>query len=126
MKSIEWLAGLLEGEGCFSSMPSGSSGLYTTPVVQVAMTDKDVIANAHEVFEHIGGRGINTRERQLPSGKTCYHLSVTGLPAVRIMCSVLPYMGNRREEAILGVIAEWNPVKYKEAVAFKQQIQGVA
>ena len=35
IREIEWLAGLLEGEGCFS--------FDRRPVIQVQMTDEDVV-----------------------------------------------------------------------------------
>lgn len=126
MRSIEWLAGLLEGEGCFTQKHNGSGTGYTTPNVEVAMTDRDVILAAKELFESVGGRTINTAVRSLPSGKECVHVRVSGLPAVRIMHAVLPFMGERRTQAIRSIIKEWKPVQYKAAVAFKRQLQGVA
>lgn len=44
MKEIYWLAGLLEGEGCFHAYRQGRKKTPNPLVqVQVAMTDKDVV-----------------------------------------------------------------------------------
>ena len=124
MKSIEWLAGLLEGEGCFSKQRN-TSNHCTTPLVEVVMVDLDIIEKAKSLFEDIGGRKIKIRKRYLHSGKIAYHCSVTGLPAVKIMLVVLPFMGARRSSCIHTVIAEWNPVQYKEAVEYRRTLRGI-
>jgi hypothetical protein len=124
MKSIEWLAGLLEGEGCFLTNPSRSSGLYTTPSVVLCMTDYDVVKEAGKIFEVIGGRRTNICKPVLPSGKIAYRLYCTGLPAAKIMYSVLPFMGERRALKIRTVLRAWAPVKYKAAVLFKAEKLG--
>jgi hypothetical protein len=124
MRSVEWLSGLLEGEGCFSDMISGTSGLYTTPLISLVMTDHDVIEEAAKVIFEVGGRETKIRKRLLPSGKTAYLIYLTGLPAAKVMHSVLNHMGARRTVKIKSILAAWNPKKYKEAVVFKTIIEG--
>lgn len=126
MKSIEWLAGLLEGEGCFSEMISGSSGKYTTPLISLVMTDKDVVESANVLFQQLSGRSIRVNERTLASGKVAYSLFLTGLPAAKVMQAIYPLMGHRRAEKIKLILSLWEPVKYKEAVLFKQQLSEVS
>lgn len=90
-KDVAWLAGLLEGEGYFGLRRKGSS-IY----IQVSMVDGDVIERAKEVF---GCGYIQTYV--LPSGKTCYKLSVLRQEDVRYwMRLLLPYMGERRSARI--------------------------
>lgn len=125
MRSVEWLAGLMEGEGCFSDMISGSSGFYTTPLISLVMTDHDVIEEAAKVIFTVGGRETKIRKRLLPSGKTAYVIYLTGLPAAKVMYAILPSMGSRRTVKIKEILAAWNPKKYKEAVVFKGALEGV-
>lgn len=123
MKSIEWLAGLLEGEGCFSDMRSGPGGKHRTPLISCWMTDGDVIEEAQAVITEIGGRPAKINSRIIKSGKTVYGVFITGLPAVKIMWAVLPHMGQRRSAKILDIISSWNPVVYKDAIAFRKELQ---
>jgi hypothetical protein len=125
MQSVEWLAGILEGEGHFCDTKSGSSGFYRTPVVTIYMTDNDVMEEVAKMFYQIGGRSTKTIKRPLPSGKTAYGLFLTGLPAIKVMCAVLPFMCARRSFSIRQVIAAWKPIKYRDAVEFKKAL-GVA
>ena len=123
MRSIEWLAGILEGEGTFSDVKSGSSGLYRTPLVALGMTDQDVVQEAAKICEVIGGRKIRLGRQLIKSGKISYTIYLTGLPAVRVMLAVLPYLGFRRTARIQAVLAAWNPKKYRQAVALKMELQ---
>ena len=121
MKSLEWLSGLLEGEGCFTYQRSGT-GVYRTPLVALGMTDHDVVDGAREVFERLGNRICRLHRRRLPSGKIAFDLRVTGLPAAQIMYAVLPYLGIRRAAKVREILAAWKPIKYQEIVrAFAQK-----
>lgn len=93
-----WLAGLLEGEGCF---------LWTgnTPVVKVAMTDEDVMLRASKAL------GCNLTgpypSKKKPGGgfyKPIYYAGISGRPAFAIMKKLLPIMGNRRTKKIRSIL----------------------
>jgi hypothetical protein len=88
---FSWVAGLLEGEGYFGLRRNGSSA-----VIQISMTDGDVIARAKEV---IGGGSI--RVRQLKSGKPCHILTISaqGL-VINTMTRLLPMLGHRRRARV--------------------------
>ena len=122
MRSIEWLAGLLEGEGCFTRQKHRSG--TSTPLITVVMTDEDVVGEAGTLIEHLGGRSLKIIRRMLPSGKVAFDARVTGLPAVKVMWAVLPFMGKRRSKEIHRIVSEWSPRVYKEAVAFREEILG--
>ena len=121
MHSVEWLAGLLEGEGCFTTNTPGRTGTRT-PLIGLGMTDGDVITDVQTMLTSLGGREVRRMTRQLPSGKTVYTLNLTGLPAVKVMCAILPYMGERRGAKIRAIIAQWDPRLYAEARAFKASL----
>ena len=120
---IEWLVGLMEGEGCFSVAKSGSSGKYTTPLMSLVMTDKDVLDKASHMMNAIGRRALTRCKRRLPSGKIAYQAQTTGLPATRIMMTLLPHMGKRRSAMIRSILRSWQPKIYKDAIDFKNSIR---
>ena len=71
----------------------------------------------------IGSRTVKRMSRRLPSGKRVYTLNLTGLPAVKVMCAILPYMCKRRGDKIRAIIAQWKPTKYAEAREFKASLK---
>ena len=86
------------------------------------MTDRDVVESAVKLIREIGERDMTIRTRPLPSGKTAYATSITGLPAAKVMWSVLPFMGIRRARDIRRVLTEWAPKVYREASTFRREI----
>src|SRR3990167_529857 len=115
---IMWLAGLLEGEGTFCFVQRRSR--YTTPVVSLVMTDKDVIDKAFSLMTKIGGRALTRSHRKLPSGKTAYQLQTTGMPAIKLMLRVKPYMGIRRTRTIVRIVKAWKPKIKPHVLEYKQ------
>ena len=87
-----WLAGLLEGEGCFFSAGGNCPG------IRVNMTDEDTVkyvANLLNVVAHEG---------HTPAGKPAYHCSLFGKPAIDLMLKLYPYMKSRRRAKINEVV----------------------
>jgi len=102
---IYWLAGLLEGEGCFSC--SDNNG-YPCPVVQVAMSDEDIIQRAAAIL----GGGGKVRVRLNPKGtfehkKPIYVFRTTGQEAIEWMFTLYSLMGERRRAKIEEIIITW-------------------
>jgi len=91
---VAWLAGLLEGEGCF--------GYYRGPTVKLEMTDRDVIERAHPWFSGTV-RSYDRRGMQ-----TTYTVQVYGQRAIDLMLKVRPYMGARRGAKIDAIVREWD------------------
>lgn len=91
-----WLAGILEGEGCFDS----HRGKY--PRVRVVMTDRDVVGRVATLF------GSSIRLTLLPAPKSStWHAEVQGDKAVAVMEAVLPYMGARRSAKIAEILSAY-------------------
>lgn len=103
------IIGLLEGEGYFGNSSSGGK----IPVIQINMTDKDVI----EWLANIFGCNIYSQDnsRLKPNWKVCYGLKISGRKAAIIMQLILPYMSERRTTRIKEVLDIWrnNPSKRK-------------
>lgn len=106
MADIAWLAGLLEGEGCFRvsrSDPRPGRG----PVIGVVlkMTDRDVVERAARLM------GGPLRGPVAPRGplarKPGWEVSIHGAPAAAWMMTLYPLMGARRQSAIRRALQDW-------------------
>lgn len=92
-----WLAGLLEGEGCFllvTSRHGKARREYSYPHVVVTMTDRDVIERVGKLLS----APVQTL-RPSPAGvskKIQYRVKVGNVRAVALMKQIRPYMGERR------------------------------
>ena len=90
-----YIAGLLEGEGCFYNN-SGS------PAITLGMTDEDVVRRYQSI---VGGTSIKRTENKLGLGnKTMFVTVLSGHKAIEVMKSVRPLMGLRRSQAIDDII----------------------
>ncbi len=92
-----WLAGLLEGEGCFI--------FGNTLHISLQMTDRDVVETAHRIMESHGK--ISTVDYPRLGTKPCYRFCVCGKKAVSVMVDIYPWMGDRRREKIADILLDW-------------------
>ena len=93
--NIDWLAGLLEGEGCFSIQRPNRKGRSPYPTITLAMTDEDIVRHAAEIF------GITYRHHKYTkSFKSVWVCTVTCSRAETWMTILRPYMGKRRQQQI--------------------------
>lgn len=105
-KDIHWLAGLLEGEGCFAlEKNNGSNSKSHNPRITVAMTDKDVIDRAASILH----TKVILRHRPGPTGKwkDTYWARIGGNGAIQRMMTLYPLMGVRKQGRIRKAIAHW-------------------
>ena len=96
---IEWLAGLLEGEGCFTYWHGKQVGY---PVISVGMTDLDVI----ERIAQFWNKKVQHRIRKQP-WKPFFVTAIGGTEALSQMLTLYPHMGNRRQQRIEDVLSSW-------------------
>ena len=95
---LHWLAGLLEGEGCFTTSKHpkrGTSARATT--VAVCSTDADVVERAAALM---GTKTMQRLENGPRATRALYRASVYGHAAAKLMLRVLPLMGARRQQRI--------------------------
>src|SRR6267142_4585618 len=111
-EEINWVAGILEGEGCFSTNGNGSI------IITLTMTDKDVVYKAASI---LGGNGsvieIN-KDNLKDSGfkrvlKLYYRYSVYGPNAKEWMEVLYPLMGERRRKRILQLLEIYKKIILK-------------
>jgi hypothetical protein len=97
---IAWLAGLLEGEGCFDAGLTGANSIS----VRLSMTDEDIVVRAAALLKSATGvklRGLTT------NGKTVFTTQIYGRHAAEWMMTVYGYMGQRRRARIRECLEQW-------------------
>ena len=95
---IIWLAGLLEGEGCFRL----NDGKY--PGIAVGMTDEDVIDRVADMW--------NVR---VSHHKNLWKAQINGAYAIQWMMTLYLLLGKRRREVIAEIIKFWEEYPYSRA-----------
>ena len=93
-----WLAGLLEGEGCFDCANK------VTPRIRLTMTDLDIVIRAASLM---GAHNVVEASRQTTKNKRVYVLTLHSLLSIEWMLRLYPLMGIRRQKKIEECISVW-------------------
>jgi hypothetical protein len=102
---ISWLAGLLEGEGCFGFTNSGR-----TPSIWLSMTDIDVVEKVRNLVDP--SRSINiTDDKRKENYKTMYRLTLNGTRAIQWLMTIYSLMGVRRKAKIRELLDVWKSIE---------------
>ena len=103
-RELSWLAGLMEGEGSFQWKRNNRRGTQY-PVVQLTMTDEDVVKRARQIA------GVGTLHGPYDNGpgrKPRYMWCVQKkVDSVGLMMTLYPMMGLRRQARIREILLEW-------------------
>lgn len=87
---VAWLAGLLEGEGCFVVRPKN------TPYIALKMNDKDVVEKAAALMKMTVTRPRNNYKTSFGIDK-CYYIQVYNRDVLLdVIPRMMPYFGERR------------------------------
>jgi hypothetical protein len=107
IKDLHWLAGLVEGEGCYKAQ-GGALAL------QIGMTDRDVIERAARIL----GTRVYVQPKTAPR-KCIYATVVSGPRAAGWMMTLYSLMGERRKAKIKECLAAWRGAVRKKTVCRK-------
>lgn len=105
---IAWLAGLLEGEGTFTSTA-------TYPVISMQMCDLEVVQRAATILsiERVSRKDVErNRER---GWSPAFYVAIGGARAAEWMRELRPAMGQRRASQIDHALAQYRPIRLTEA-----------
>ncbi len=94
--AVAWLAGLIEGEGCFS--------YGVSPGIRVGMTDRDVVDRVSAI---LGRNHVRGPYRYRANKKPVFYTEVWGADAIAWMRRLLPHMGERRSKKIGTILERW-------------------
>lgn len=95
LTDIYWIAGLLDGEGCF--------GFHKSPQIQLNMIDLDIIERARNILRQ--SSKITVVERI--GYKTQFKITIAGSDMIGWMMTIYPLMSSRRQIKIKEVINKW-------------------
>ena len=98
-EDLYWLAGLLEGEGCFYWAKNNS------PLISLAMTDLDIVEKVRDIIHPNGSIG---RVERTEKHKVIYRFKTYGGNSIEWMKLLYPLMGIRRREKISQILDLWN------------------
>jgi len=102
---VAWLAGLLEGEGCFTATPTNAN---TYPIISVEMCDKHVIDRVRSI---LGSPSVTSCDHANPAWNEAFRTRVSGHAAASWMRILRPLMGQRRGAAIDAALAGYAPIR---------------
>lgn len=91
-RNIEYLAGFLDGEGCF-----GAYGKYNKPIVAAENTYQPVINYLQAAF---GGSVCTTKPKKSNHRKT-FRWAVVSQDAAKTCAELAPYLMEKAEQALL-------------------------
>lgn len=101
IRDIIWLAGLLEGEGCFSLNEK-------TPTITLCMTDKDIVEKVAKIFKR--QMTVDLREKRSGGNKNAYITRICAADAVGWMLTLYSLLGIRRQSKIREILDEWKQI----------------
>ena len=104
VEDVLWLAGYLEGEGCFSIVNGGTPSARIT----VSTTDLDVAIKVAKLLECTS---VGTYSRKTAKQRPVYVTCLGGVEAITWMIRVYPFLGERRKSKILECINGWYLLK---------------
>jgi hypothetical protein len=108
---IRQIAGLLEGEDCFTLQYRRRDGHhYVYPRLLLNMTDRDVVEKAAAL---VGAKVGVRRHPNRPKWKDAYWFNVSGSRAIAWMQVVYQFMGQRRRERIREILSMLTPSRAK-------------
>lgn len=97
VKDIYWLAGILEGEGCFRCNEYGLS-----PCIGIFMNDEDIISKVAYFFR-----------RPYYSDYPGYRVRIGSNDAIGWMLTLYPLLGIRRQAKISSIVKMWSAYSIK-------------
>lgn len=103
-----WLAGYLEGEGCFSLHTDVRPGkTYYYPLVQLNSTDEDIVDRVRLLWQRYtpGEIKIGRYQPAYQGSKINYHIGVKGTRARPIMEDLYPLLYSRRQSQIRSILS---------------------
>jgi hypothetical protein len=102
---LAWLAGLLEGEGTFSSTRTQG---HNYPVLKVTMCTEDVVSKAAGLLT---APSVMRKEPEREGWSASYVAVLSGSDAAEWMRRLRVFMGHRRTEAIDAALSQYHPIR---------------
>ena len=108
--TIEWVAGLFEGEGTINNT---KPNYYL--MIAIQMTDKDIL---DRLYNKYGGSLCSCKKQQVHH-KDAWRWQLSGQKAANLLNEMLPLLGNRRTLRAQEAMELWN--KHRERQSKKKK-----
>lgn len=108
-EQLWWLAGLLEGEGCFSMTRADG---HSYPVLALKMVSREIVEKAARMLATTNVHAVPPRD---PAWRVTVRASISGAAAAMWMQRLRPLLGERRRAAIDAVLDRYYPIRLTEA-----------
>lgn len=102
---LSWLAGLLEGEGTFSTTRTQG---HNYPVLKLTMCTEDVVSKAASL---LAAPSVIRKEPEREGWSPSYVAVLSGSDAAEWMRRLRVFMGHRRTEAIDAALSRYHPIR---------------
>jgi hypothetical protein len=104
---IAWLAGILEGEGCFDYNNLGQSKRTGSwyPRIRIEMTDKDVVEKVANLLKGHGEIHFHAPRVGFNAKPTWSFMCSSRERMKELLPALLPYMGARRSKVIYQMLS---------------------
>ena len=99
---VAWAAGILEGEGCFVTIPDKRRLHTISGRVQLEMTDLDVIERFNNIYPSTIHSSMSpSKLKRFPNGKQAWRWALGSKSKIKALCQeIYPFMSIRRKIAI--------------------------
>jgi len=101
---LAWLAGIIEGEGCFSINQAGKDRNYFVYCISITNTDSVLLNQCSEILKEINvDNRVVRRNIQIENRRTRYDLKVEGIDKLILTINaIMPYIfGQKKAQAEL-------------------------
>jgi hypothetical protein len=103
-ENLAWVAGLLEGEGCFSTSKRTKTGGGYQLSITCNMTDEDVLIRLHNILGVGSVRGPYKKGKEHHKPQWCFTIRRME-DAKEVMLAIRPWMLSRRQARIDELLA---------------------
>lgn len=103
-EQMAWLAGVLEGEGCFAIVSK-------IPLITITMGDRDIIENVEKVMKSTSK--MMEIEPKTANRKKMFRTQIYGHQVIELLPKIYEHMGERRRSKI-DELLQWEPKNRKE------------
>jgi len=101
---LAWLAGIIEGEGCFSLNSAGQGRNYFIYCISITNTDFSLLQTCADIIKENGiFTRVTTRGKIYPNRKQRYDMKIEGIGnMIRMIEVLMPYLfGQKKAQAQL-------------------------
>ena len=96
-----WLAGIIDGEACFSVTFGGKKRKTVSPRCSIGNTSLSLMRKVQKTVENLSGQRLRIKPRDLKTNHVVFMIEIVRHQTlIAVLNQVLPYLTAKREQAI--------------------------